>query len=68
MRSSMKPLHHYLIGNGSWFYAYGIQSVVFAWLVTMVLHESPKMVGLAQMSLLIPATMFMLIGGSLAEH
>ena len=64
----MKPLHYYLLGTGSWFFAYGIQSVVFAWLVTMVLHESPKMVGLAQMSLLIPATLFMLVGGSLADH
>jgi MFS family permease len=64
----MRPLHYYLIGTGSWFFAFGIQSVVFAWLVTMVLHESPEMVGIAQMSLLIPATLFMLIGGSLSDH
>jgi MFS family permease len=64
----MRPLHYYLVGTGSWFFAFGIQSVVFAWLVTMVLHESPKMVGIAQMSLLIPATLFMLIGGSLSDH
>ncbi len=64
----MKSLHYYLLGAGSWFFAQGIQSVVFAWLVTIVLHESPKMVGLAQMALLIPATVFMLVGGSLADH
>lgn len=64
----MKSLHYYLLGTGSWFFAYGIQSVVFAWLVTIVLNESPKMVGLAQMALLIPATLFMLVGGSLADH
>jgi MFS family permease len=64
----MKSLHYYLLGTGSWFFALGIQSVVFAWLVTIVLHETPKMVGLAQMSLLIPATLFMLVGGSLADH
>lgn len=64
----MRPLHYYLVGTGSWFFAFGIQSVVFAWLVTMVLHESPRMVGLAQMSWLIPATLFMLIGGSLADR
>jgi len=34
----------------------------------MVLHESPRMVGVAQMSMLVPATLFMLIGGSLADH
>jgi MFS family permease len=42
--------------------------VLFTWLVTIVLHESPEMVGLAQMSLLIPATLLMLVGGSLADH
>ena len=43
----MKPFHLYLLGTGSWFLALGIQSVMFAWLVTMVLHESPQMVGIA---------------------
>ena len=42
--------------------------MLFAWLVTMVLHESPAMVGVAQMSMLVPATLFMLVGGSLADH
>jgi len=42
--------------------------VLFAWLVTMVLHESPAMVGVAQMAMLIPATLLMLVGGSLADH
>jgi MFS family permease len=65
---SLQPLHYYLAGTGSWFFALGIQSVVFAWLVTMVLRVSPKMVGLAQMSLLVPATLFMLVGGSLADR
>lgn len=64
----MKSLHYYLMGTGSWFFAIGIQSVVFAWLVTIVLEESPAMVGFAQMSLLVPATLFMLVGGSLSDH
>ena len=42
--------------------------MLFAWLVTMVLHESPAMIGVAQMSMLVPATLFMLVGGSLADH
>ena len=42
--------------------------MLFAWLVTMVLHESPVMVGRAQMAMLVPATLFMLVGGSLADH
>lgn len=64
----MKPLHIYFLGTGAWFLSWGIQSVVFAWLVTMVLNESPNLVGIAQMALLLPTMLFMLIGGSLADH
>ena len=64
----MKPLHYYFLGTGAWFLAYGIQSVAFAWLVTIVLAESPTMVGFAQMTFLLPATLLMLIGGSLADQ
>ena len=64
----MRPLQIYLLGTGSWFLSFGIQSVMFAWLVTIVLHESPEMVGMAQMSMLVPAMLLMLVGGSLADH
>jgi len=64
----VRGLHYYLVGTASWFLAYGIQSVMFAWLVTMVLRESPEMVGLAQMSLLLPGTILILIGGSYADR
>ena len=64
----MKPLHYYLLGTGSWFLSYGIQAVAFAWLVTIVLNESAKMVGIAQMAFLLPAMLLMLIGGSLADQ
>jgi len=63
-----RPLNHYLVGTASWFMAYGIQSVMFAWLVTMVLRESPEKVGLAQMSLLLPGTLLILVGGSYADR
>lgn len=42
--------------------------MLFSWLVTIVLHESPRMVGVAQMAMLVPATLLMLVGGSLADH
>ncbi len=64
----MSPQQHYLVGTGSWFLGYGIQGVMFAWLVTMVLHESPEKVGFAQMTLLLPGTLFILIGGSYADR
>jgi len=63
-----RPLNHYLVGTASWFMAYGIQSVMFAWLVTMVLRETPEKVGLAQMSLLLPGTLLILVGGSYADR
>lgn len=64
----MRPLHNYLVGTGTWFLAFGIQGVMFAWLVTMVLHESPENVGLAQMALLLPGTLLLLVGGSYADR
>ena len=64
----MRPLHGYLVGTGSWFLSTGIQGVLFAWLVTMVLRESPEMVGVAQMTLLLPGTLLMLVGGSYADR
>ena len=64
----MTPLRYYLIAHGSWYASYGLQNVMFAWLVTMVLRESPTMVGLAQTAMLIPATLFMLVGGSFADR
>lgn len=64
----MQSLHLYLTGTASWFFAFGIQGVMFAWLVTMVLRESPEMVGFAQMALLLPGTLFILVGGSYADR
>lgn len=64
----MRPLNWYLTGNSSWFFAIGAQGVLFAWLVTMVLHESPQMVGVAQMALLLPGLALMLVGGGMADH
>jgi MFS family permease len=64
----MKPLHYYFLGTAAWYLSYGIQSVTFAWLVTIVLAESPTMVGFAQMAFLLPAMLLMLVGGSLADQ
>ena len=64
----MKPSHYYFLGTGSWFFSHGIQSVTFAWMVTIVLHESPEKVGIAQTAFLMPAMLFMLFGGSLADQ
>lgn len=64
----MRPIHYYLLGTGSWFLAFGIQGVLFAWLVAMQLRESAEWVGVAQMVLLLPGTVFILVGGSYADR
>ncbi|MDE0350601.1 MAG: MFS transporter [Gammaproteobacteria bacterium] len=64
----MRPLHYYLVGTSGWFACNGIQTVMFAWLVTIVLHESPRMVGVAQTAMLVPAMLLMLVGGSISDR
>ena len=64
----LKPLHAYFVATGSWFLAFGLQSVLFAYLVTLVLNESAERVGFAQMAYLIPGTLLILLGGSVADH
>jgi len=66
--STLRPLHWYLAGNSSWFLAFGAQGVLFAWLVTMVLRETPAMVGVAQMTLLLPGLLLLLVGGGIADR
>jgi len=61
-------LRLYLSGQASWYVSLGIQFVIFPFLVTQVLHEPAYRVGLAQMSLMAPAILFMLFGGSLADR
>ena len=51
----MRPVHYYFVGAGTWYVCHGLQGVLFAWLVTMMLRESPGNVGLAQMAMLAPA-------------
>ncbi len=58
----------YLAGAGSWFAAFGIQQVMFSYLVTTVLHAPPNRIGLAQTSLTLMSTILLLVGGLVADH
>jgi MFS family permease len=58
----------YLAGISSWFASWGLQTIVFPWLVTVVLHEPAARVGIAQMSLMAPAIFLMLLGGAVADR
>ena len=57
----------FLIGQACWFAAFGLQAVLFPYLIVNVLFESPDRVGLAQMCLLAPALALMVPGGMLAD-
>jgi MFS family permease len=57
-----------LVAISTWFAAYGMQSVVFAWLVTLLLREPAERVGLAQMSILLPGMLFILLAGAIADR
>lgn len=63
----MNPRYLFLIANASWFFSFGMQSVVFAWLVTIVLREPAELVGWAQTAILLPGTLLMLFAGALAD-
>jgi len=58
----------YLAGAGAWFSAFGIQMVMFAYLVTTVLHAPPGLIGLAQASPTLVATFLLLVGGAVADQ
>jgi|TARA_E500000178_G_scaffold100845_1_gene100223 MFS family permease len=58
----------YLVAISTWFAAFGMQSVVFAWLVTMLLREPAERVGYAQMSILLPGMLLILLAGAIADR
>lgn len=57
-----------LAAAGSWFAAWGIQMVIFQWLVVEVLRQSPARVGAAQMAVTLPSLLFLLLGGATADR
>jgi len=58
----------YLGGVAAWFTSFGIQTIVFPWLVAVVLKEPAQRVGIAQMAMMAPAIVFMLLGGAVADR
>src|SRR5262249_17476519 len=58
----------YLSGIASWVSSFGMPTIVFPCLVTVVLHEPAARVGIAQMSLMAPSIVFMMLGGAVADR
>jgi hypothetical protein len=63
-----RPFRWYLGGHAAWFTSFGIQMILFPWLVAVVLQESAQRVGIAQMAVMAPAIVFMLYGGAVADR
>jgi MFS family permease len=58
----------YLAGLGSWFVPFGIQMVLFPWLVAVVLRMDAFAVGVAQAAIMLPSLLFLPLGGLAADR
>jgi MFS family permease len=58
----------YLVTQGAWFLAFGVQMVLFPYLVRVVLQENEIRFGLAQMSMQLPTVLLILLGGYFADR
>jgi len=62
------PYAWFLSGASSWSLAFGLNQVVFSWLLVGELREDADRVGFAQMCLVLPSLLFLLPGGLLADR
>ena len=62
------PYAWFLASGMSWYGTWGMQHVLFSWLVVGVLREDPALVGIAQMLMSLPALFIMPLAGSLADR
>ncbi|MEZ5939548.1 MAG: MFS transporter [Hyphomonadaceae bacterium] len=58
----------YMFVQIAWFTAFGLQTVLFPYLLKNVLGVSGTLLGLAQMALAAPSVVFILLGGVIAER
>lgn len=57
----------FMIGQASWFSAFGLQAVLFPFLIVNILLQGPERIGLAQTALMAPSLLLMMLGGALAD-
>jgi len=67
-RRVLIELPAYLIVQIAWFTAFGLQTVLFPYILKNVLGVSGTMLGIAQMALAAPSVVFILLGGVVAER
>ncbi len=64
----MSTYRWFTAGVASWFTAWGMNALVFSWLVVGVLEAEPRWVGIAQTSTLLPSLFLLLFGGAVADR
>ncbi len=65
---ALLELPAYLFVQIAWFTAFGLQTVLFPYLLKNVLGVSGTLLGVAQMALAAPSVVFILLGGVVAER
>lgn len=70
MTDEQKALQYrwYIAGVGVFFVSVGIGQVLNTWLVTVFLHETPERIGFMQMASMLPSTLLLLVGGTVADR
>lgn len=63
-----RQLVRYLGATSSWFGGWGVQQVMFPWLVVSVLQASATTTGITQMSVLLSNLALLLVGGAVADR
>ncbi len=58
----------YVAGTATWFGAFGMQSVLFSWLVAGELHADASWLGVAQSATMLPSFALVLLGGAIADR
>jgi MFS family permease len=69
VRPTPSPTFRWFLGSlAAYFAAFGLQGVLFSYLVVFFLAADAAWVGVAQSCLMAPAVLFLLVGGALADR
>ncbi len=68
MTTAARGFPWYVAGVGTWFGGFGLQQVLFSWLVVGELHAEARWVGVAQSASMVPNFLLILLGGALADR
>jgi MFS family permease len=63
-----RAYRQFTFGTGLWFGGWGMLQVLFSWLVVGELQAREELVGIAQLALVLPALLFLVLGGAVADR